>query len=56
MNCHDPRTVVTTDVKLMPGLEHLPFAELALNRRLGYRALYEEIVLRGPAVPVESRA
>jgi hypothetical protein len=28
MNCHDLRAVVTTDVKLMPGLEHLPFAEV----------------------------
>ena len=80
------------DVKPMPGLEHLPFAEvwfhaideqawreasraalvlgksgrapnetrlagmLALNRRLGYRLLYTEIVLRGPAAAVESPA
>jgi hypothetical protein len=29
---------------------------LALNRRLGYRRLYEEIVLRGPAATVESPA
>jgi hypothetical protein len=27
---------------------------LALNRRLGYRRLYDEIVLRGPAAAVES--
>lgn len=29
---------------------------LALNRRLGYRPLYAEIVLRGPVAPVESPA
>jgi GNAT superfamily N-acetyltransferase len=29
---------------------------LAMNRRLGYRPLYEEIVLRGPAATVESPA
>jgi GNAT superfamily N-acetyltransferase len=29
---------------------------LALNGRLGYRRLYDEVVLRGPAAPVESRA
>jgi hypothetical protein len=29
---------------------------LALNRRHGYRLLYDEIVLRGPAATVESSA
>jgi GNAT superfamily N-acetyltransferase len=46
---HGLRTLRTANETRLQGM-------LALNRRLGYRPLYEEIVLRGPAATVESRA
>ena len=46
---HGVRTLRTANETRLEGM-------LALNRRLGYVRLYEEIVLRGPAVAVESRA
>ena len=46
---HGLRTLRTANETRLPGM-------IALNRRLGYRPLYEEIILRGPAVAVESRA
>ena len=46
---HGLRTLRTANETRLQGM-------LALNRRLGYRPLYEEIILRGPAAPVESPA
>ena len=46
---HGLRTLRTANETRLRGM-------LALNQRLGYRPLYEEIILRGPAVAVESRA
>jgi GNAT superfamily N-acetyltransferase len=46
---HGLRTLRTANETRLQGM-------LGLNRRLGYRPLYEEVVLRGPAAPVESRA
>jgi GNAT superfamily N-acetyltransferase len=46
---HGLRTLRTANETRLTGM-------LALNRRLGYRRLYEEIVLRGPAATVESPA
>jgi mycothiol synthase len=43
------RTLRTANETRLTGM-------LALNRRLQYRPLYEEIVLRGPSAPVESPA
>jgi GNAT superfamily N-acetyltransferase len=43
------RTLRTANETRLAGM-------LALNRRLGYRPLYTEIVLRGPAAAVESPA
>lgn len=44
---HGLRTLRTANETRLEGM-------LALNRRLGYQPLYEEIVLRGPAAAVES--
>jgi GNAT superfamily N-acetyltransferase len=46
---HGLRTLRTANETRLDGM-------LALNRRHGYRPLYEEIVLRGPAATVESPA
>jgi GNAT superfamily N-acetyltransferase len=46
---HGLRTLRTANETRLAGM-------LALNRRHGYRPLYEEIVLRGPAAAVESDA
>jgi mycothiol synthase len=46
---HGLRTLRTANETRLTGM-------LALNRRLGYQALYDEIVLRGPSAPVESPA
>jgi GNAT superfamily N-acetyltransferase len=46
---HGLHTLRTANETRLQGL-------VALNRRLGYRPLYEEIILRGPTVAVESRA
>jgi GNAT superfamily N-acetyltransferase len=46
---HGLRTLRTANETRLTGM-------VALNRRLGYRVLYDEIVLRGPSAPVESPA
>ena len=46
---HGLRTLRTANETRLAGM-------LALNRRHGYRPLYDEIVLRGPAASVESGA
>jgi GNAT superfamily N-acetyltransferase len=46
---HGLRTLRTANETRLTGM-------LALNRRHGYRPLYEEIVLRGPTAAVESSA
>lgn len=46
---HGLRTLRTANETRLEGM-------LALNRRHGYRPLYDEIVLRGPAATVESSA
>ena len=46
---HGLRSLKTANETRLAGM-------LALNERHGYRPLYDEIVLRGPAAPVESSA